>query len=152
MSTPIPPNNAPEDNSPAQKAINQLRACSSTLQDLENSIRAMVDDVIITSESGDGTEILMAWELGQKRAETMYFFLLSIQEEAVDFTDHDSFGQLDGIKKAEYIDTLRTLQKTIARIHSKYRFFLMIYHISQQEQMVALLWENLILHRNRLLS
>jgi hypothetical protein len=82
----------------------------------------------------------------------MYFFLLSIQEEAVDFTDHDSFGQLDGIKKAEYIDTLRALQKTIAKIHSKYRFFLMIYHISQQEQMVALLWENLILHRNRLLS
>jgi hypothetical protein len=79
-------------------------------------------------------------------------FLLSVQEEAVDFTEHDSFDRLEGIKKADYIDALRAMQKTISKLHSKYRFFLMIYHISQSEQIIALLWENLILQRKRLFS
>lgn len=40
-----------EDEICTQKALTQLQACTSTIRDLENAIRAMVDDVIITTQS-----------------------------------------------------------------------------------------------------
>lgn len=79
-------------------------------------------------------------------------FMLSVQEEAIDFTGDDFFDQLDSMKKAQYIDTLRKVHNNIVKLHAQYRFFLILYHIAQSEQMIALLGENLMLQRNKLLS
>jgi hypothetical protein len=79
-------------------------------------------------------------------------FLLSVQEEAVDFTDRVDFDELNSQKKANYVDTLREMQKNISKLHAQYHFFVTIYHIAQTEQIIALLWENLILKHNKLLS
>jgi len=94
----------------------------------------------------------MTWESGQERADELYMFLLAIQEEAIDFTNQSFFDKLDGQKKAEYVDAIGAIQRDMRKLHTQYRYFLLIYHIEQTEQTIALLWDILRSQCNSLLA
>lgn len=94
----------------------------------------------------------MAWESGKEYVDEVYAFLLSVQEETLEYTDNDSFDKLDGQKKVEYVDTMSAIQKDTYKLHAQYHYFLIIYSVEQTEQIIALLWDVLRSQCNLLLS
>jgi hypothetical protein len=141
----------PEEDVWAQKAINQLSACTHTLQDLSGAIRYMLDDVMVASDCPQKQDVLTAWNDGHDHVMTYRKFVAEMVEETSDFMYSPDFDGLDTCKRVDYWEALRTTEKDLEKIDIQVFFYRLLSQIEHTEQMIGFLWQHLKNHRDKVL-
>lgn len=134
-----------------QKAINQLSACSRAFDELKDSIREMLDDVLIASNGDDKSDVLSAWNDGKHRVIEQKKLTQNSIKETLDFMEEPSFEKLDSSKKTNYWDTIWRIQVHKNMLDAQYTYYALLADIEHMEQTIAFLWQNLKIQRNNFL-
>lgn len=128
-----------DDDIHATRAITKLWACGEALKETNGAMRYMLDDVMVASGCSEKQEILTAWNDGRDHVTEHRRFVSDMVAETVDFMDSDDYNVLDGDKKTDYWEVLRTTEKDLEKIDSQVFFYQLLSQIEHTEQTIDFL-------------
>lgn len=128
-----------DDDIHATRAITKLWACGEALKETNGAMRYMLDDVMVASGCSEKQEMLTAWNDGRDHVTEHRRFVSDMVAETVDFMDSDDYNALDGDKKTDYWEVLRTTEKDLEKIDSQVFFYQLLSQIEHTEQTIDFL-------------
>ncbi|MBP7806528.1 hypothetical protein KA057_02500 [Candidatus Gracilibacteria bacterium] len=144
-------------NRPISEVHPNLRRCTEKIAEFSNSIRELLDAVVVASESDKKTDILTTWN---SRNDLLADHKRSIQqsaEVALDFTDDPTYVQLPKREQERYWNYLVRANNRFQILSEQLQLYSLLSRIDHTEQTVDFLWSNfrsmkgyfLILHAHK---
>ncbi len=124
---------ASPDDIAAKSALEKLSLCTWCLERFRIAIRSLLDDIHIAEWNSEINQKTMLWVNGRYTIDWLISELQTKTNDAETFMWNDDFDDLDSIRRGEYFDALRKIDKDTKKLQKQYTYYTILGNIEYRE-------------------